>query len=149
MNERFKHLRQHNLTIQKFPKQNLQTNWREETPFAQGKDRGPIAEETSDSEYESATEEVNTASLESPIGIDYKAAFREAIKSLSVQNDNEFQQVEMDIMALAKESSIEEAEVNAVLEAFVLKLDGSMKPKNRTRSKERRRRGDFQKNKDT
>lgn len=86
---------------------------------------------------------------ESPVpGTDYKAASQETIKSLPIENDNEFQQVEMDVMALAEENFIEEAEVDAVLEVFVRKRH-LMKSKNRINSKECWKRGDIQKKKDT
>lgn len=48
-------------------------------------------------------------------------AFKEAIKSLPLEEDNDFQQ-ECEIMALAERGSIERAEIDVVLKAFILKL---------------------------
>ena len=63
----------------------------------------------SDSEYESATEEVHIASSESQMGVNIQTVFKETIKALPVEED--FQQGEGEIMALAERGSIERAEV--------------------------------------
>ncbi|KAK1120297.1 hypothetical protein K0M31_012657 [Melipona bicolor] len=116
--------------------------------FTQREDRSLIVQKTSDSEYESATDEISTASLESPTCVDFKAAFREAINTLPLEEGNNFQQVEKSIMALAEKDSIEGAEIDTMLEAFVqrLELEDSTKQRNAQHSKRCHKRGDMKKN---